>query len=268
VTKHLFSLVIPAYNESRRIDALFWKLLEFQSHWKRKYPAQSLQVVIVVEPSQDNTLELMIQKSEAHSWIRVIGNPVHYGKGFAVRTGVMQADGEYIGFSDADVSTPLETVFETLEKFRTEKDIDWIAGERSTNVARKSLLRSLGSKVYRSVRNFILKNDLTDTQCGFKVFRRDIAHELFRDLETVKFAYDIELFCRSKSHGFRFQFLPVKWLDQPNSTVKFFRDGIRMLIDTVVIAKKFHLGEFRPEKGRNYKPIITGTGNTRKEDAA
>lgn len=240
----LLTLVIPAFNESKRIDALFWKLLDFQSHWKRRYSPQSLQVLIVVEPSQDKTLEIARSKSELHPWIRVIGNPVHYGKGYAVRTGIMKAEGQYIAISDADLSTPLDTLFSALESLQKDSELDWIAGERKSDVNRKSFLRSIGSRVYRKVRNFILRQDLTDTQCGFKIFKSHAGKILFKDLETLKFAYDIEIFCRSKLNNLKFSFMPVEWFDQPHSTVKFFRDGLRMLVDTLRIAQKFRSGEW------------------------
>ena len=229
------SLVIPAFNEARRLPATMAELARFA----RESAPEETEVLLVVETSHDGTLELARQLAAeqaggSHRW-EVIDSGVQRGKGHAVRTGMLRAGGEHVIYMDADLSVPLREVHAFLRHFAEHPDHDVLVGNRQhprsqITRAQSWLRRSMG-QTFNRVLSTVALAELRDTQCGFKAFRRRACHEIFSRQTLDGFAFDVEVLLLAKKLGFRVEDLPVEWINSPESHVRLVRDSIRMLWD-------------------------------------
>lgn len=231
-----FSIVIPAYNEERRLPTSIRDLRAFFSGIHDPF-----EVLIIVEKSTDRTVELSREAAVGEPRIQVIDNQVQRGKGYAVRTGMLKAQGEIVFFMDADLSTPLAEVFSFLAHFAQNPDTGVVIGSRahakSNIIKRQSLFRqSLGRSFNRFVQLLSVKG-IDDTQCGFKAFRAKAAQEVFR-LQTIDgFAFDVEVLMLAQSLGYKIDVQPVRWVNSADSKVRILIDPIKMLWDLVRIRR-------------------------------
>jgi dolichyl-phosphate beta-glucosyltransferase len=225
------SIVIPAYNEARRLSHSLDLLREFFSSWA----AGSVEILIVVEHSTDGTLDLAKQAVAEQANFQVIDNRVHRGKGFAVRSGMLQARGAIVLFMDADLSVPLEEIGKFLAWLDAHPADDVLLGSRqhadSRIERRQGLLRQTMGKTFNRVLRTLSLIPFRDTQCGFKAFRAAPAREIFA-LQTIDgFAFDVEIILLAQALGYRIAELPVRWLNSPESKVHIVGDSVRMLMD-------------------------------------
>ena len=222
--------MIPAYNEERRLPASIQDLRSFFA----KVP---LEILIVVEKSKDRTFELAKKAAGDDTRFRVIDNQVHRGKGYAVRSGMLQAKGEVIIFMDADLSTPLAEVLTFLSYFHEHPEADVLIGSRaeaqSQVIRRQKWLRqTLGRGFNRFVQFFGVKG-IQDTQCGFKAFRAEVCHEIFNRQKLDGFAFDVEVLMLAQEMGYRIDVLPVRWVNSADSKVRILIDPLKMLRDLI-----------------------------------
>jgi dolichyl-phosphate beta-glucosyltransferase len=164
--------------------------------------------------------------------LTVMACPTHRGKGAALRRGVAATDGRLVLLTDADLSTPMSE----LDKLAGALEQNDIAiGSRdlpdSTLDPPQSVWRRIGSRGLRAARRRLILPDLCDTQCGFKLFRGDIARELFADSIVDRFAIDIEVLALACQRGYRVAEVGVVWRNDPDSRVRPIRDAIAMLGD-------------------------------------
>jgi dolichyl-phosphate beta-glucosyltransferase len=224
------SVVIPAYNERRRVQSCLGEVRA----WLKDVP-QVREVLIVVEQSSDGTLALAQQACAGESRMRVIDNQVHRGKGYAVRSGMLESQGRYTVFMDLDLSVPLEWVLRFREVLQTDESIDVLIGDRrhpqSAIVRRQSLLRQTMGRVFNFFVQLMVYRGIKDTQCGFKMFRAPWTQELFSRLETEGFSFDVELLVWADSLGAKVRTHPVEWHNSPESKVRIVRDSARMLLE-------------------------------------
>ncbi|AQQ71661.1 Undecaprenyl-phosphate 4-deoxy-4-formamido-L-arabinose transferase [Limihaloglobus sulfuriphilus] len=223
------SIIIPAYNESDRIVRTVSELLEFAA----ANPAVNLtEVIVVCDGCSDNTEE-KVKTSIDSSIVSTISYAKNQGKGFAVRTGVLAAKGEIIGFMDADGSTSLEEI-PLFTQILTESRADVVIGSRSlpeSNITRRQpFYRWLLGKCFYLCTLWIDHLPYHDTQCGFKFFTADAARSLFEPLISKGFEFDIEILVRAAHLGLKIQEKPVTWHNDPRSSVSVIRDGFKTLI--------------------------------------
>lgn len=231
------SVVIPCYNEEKNIQR--GALKEVDDYLKKqKY---SSEVIISDDESSDNSLALTRQFARRHPRFRVLANK-HGGKPFAVRAGIRRAKGEIILFSDFDQSTPLNQMAKLLPFF--EKGFDVVIGSRGSQRQGFSLLRQMASDAFRLIRQALLLRKITDTQCGFKAFKNEVAKDLFSRLLVFKKgkkakgwkvgAFDVELLFIAQKRGYRTAEVPVKWQDRDAAAEikkgkgKFFEESLQM----------------------------------------
>jgi dolichyl-phosphate beta-glucosyltransferase len=230
------SLVVPAYNEQERLPSTFQQIREHISRWKFPF-----ELVVVVEPSEDKTLELASREAKSFSNIVVLTDSKRRGKGFAVRTGMLAARGTYIFFSDADLSTPLEELETGLDLFQSDKSIDVIVGNRqhpeSQIVQRQSMMREFMGKAFNRMVRGMAGLNIRDTQCGFKGFRHRVAKEIFARQRTDGFSFDVEVLLLAKAMRFSVVERPVRWKNSPDSRVRVVQDSLRMLRDVASVRK-------------------------------
>jgi dolichyl-phosphate beta-glucosyltransferase len=227
------TIVIPAYNEAALITQTLECVAQFLS--QRKLAAE---ILVVDDGSTDGTGQLAEQAmSRLGLHGRVIRQQPNAGKGMAVRTGMLAAQGHLVLMTDADLSTPLEE-YDKLAKAITD-GADIAIASRGLPESRleppQPWWRERTGKLYGRVRRLILLPKIVDSQCGFKLFKRDVAHETFSRQTIAGWAFDAEVLHIAYLLGYRIAELPVTWRNRRESKVRVFRDAWRVLRDLVVI---------------------------------
>ena len=230
------SIIIPAYNEAHRLPGNLPKLLACLD--PLALPG-GFEVIVVVEKSADNTVESCRKAVAARPEVQVIANPVKRGKGYAVRTGMLLATGDIAFFMDADLSTPLASIAQFLAHFEANPGTDVLIGNRrhprSVIGVPQGLMRRKLSDAFNLVVQALILPGCSDTQCGFKAFRRRASGEVFSRQQLDGFSFDLEVLLLAKRLGFKVEDLPVDWCDEPASTLRPLRDGLKMLRDIFVV---------------------------------
>ena len=226
------SLVIPAYNEEGRIAESLKKIADYFEG--KDY---AFEVVVADDGSKDRTLEICQAFAADHPWLRVVHYDANQGKGYAVRTGVMNARGEHVLFCDADMATPMEELdgFWPYMKDGFDVVIASRALHESHLVKRQPIHRELAGRMFNLSVQLLAVRGVHDTQCGFKLFRREAAHTVFPLCTLNGFSFDIEVLHIAKKLGYRIQEAGVHWHHCGGSKVNVLRDGLRMLRDLVRI---------------------------------
>lgn len=221
----LLSVVIPCYNEQKNLEA--GALAEVRDYMVTQ--PYAWEVLIVDDGSTDNSMvlaELFAESAERFSL-----HPIPHGtKPAAIRKGIEQACGEYVLFTDMDQSTPIAELAKLLPW--TEQGFDVVIGSRGMGREGFSVLRQTGSVVFRLIRSIFLLRDIKDTQCGFKLFRSDVAARLLprlqffradrdRDVSGWKVtAYDMELLHLCRKAGYAIKEVSVEWRNRDLSDTK------------------------------------------------
>lgn len=223
------SIIIPAYNEARRIGATLASLEAYCQRAARR-GVQS-EVIVVCDGCQDDTRQVA-ETAASRFPLRVIAYDVNRGKGYAVRRGVAASRGELVLFMDADGSTPADEI-DRLAKPIRQGHTDVVVGSRRVADARvevaQTLRRRMLGRVFAWHTRVLLGLPVRDTQCGFKVFGGAIARELFGRMRCDGFAFDLELLVLARERGIRVWECGVAWREVAGSTVHPLRDGLKML---------------------------------------
>ncbi len=222
------SIVIPAYNEEKRIGRTLEKIIGYL-----KTKDYECEIVVVDDGSTDSTREMIRKFEGMDSRLSVIENKIGKGKGYSVRRGMLETRGKFALFSDADLSTPIEEIEKLI--YWLEKDYDIAIGSRvlpdSQVEIHQSFLRESMGKIFNKIMNLIVCTGFNDTQCGFKCFKRHVVNKVFGKQRINGFAFDVENILIAMQHGFRIKEVPVRWLNSPYSKVSVMRDPVLMLYD-------------------------------------
>jgi dolichyl-phosphate beta-glucosyltransferase len=234
------SIIIPAVNEERRLPETLKKIHEYLT--SRSLRAE---VLVVDDGSTDSTAQVVEDLRERYPEVRRISNPTNHGKGYAVRQGMLEAQGEIMLFSDADLSTPIEEADKLVAPLRG-GHCDGAIGsrglDRSLIESRQSLMREAGGMAFNLVVRLTTGLPFADTQCGFKAFRRDRGRILFEQQRVDGFGFDPEILFLAKLHGLKILEIPVRWAHHPASKVKFMTDGLHMLGELWTIRRNARRG--------------------------
>lgn len=227
------SVVIPAYNEEKRLPQTLDSVLDFL----KQQPYRS-EVIVSDDGSTDKTAQVAEPKLRDFPH-RILATPQNKGKGHAVRQGMLAASGEYILFMDADLSTPISEVSRFLSHLK--KDQDVVIGSRALSESQveihQNFFREAMGKIFNRIARLWTFKDVHDSQCGFKCFRRAAAQELFTAQKLDGFSFDVEIVYLAQKFGLRLLELPVVWRNSPQSRVQVFRDPILMFFDILRIRK-------------------------------
>ena len=253
------SVVIPARNEADRILPYLREVTDYCERQARPY-----EVLVVDDGSTDGTFAVVERFARSHPAVRGLRLPIRQGKGAAVRFGMQSTVGCLQLFADADGATPIQ------ELSRLEKAL---AGGADVAIGSRALAARLpdfcvDARVHRSVLGSLFNaavrhsgiKDIRDTQCGFKLFRRTVAQELFGDTSINGFGFDLEVLYLAQQRGYRIAEVPVNWSDQPGSKVRVFRDGLTMLWDMAVIRHNHHRGRYHR---RSFSSELAHVGTNR-----
>ncbi len=238
------SVVIPAYNEEHRI----LPYLQAVSSFLHEYGKPS-EVIVVNDGSSDGTSRVVRQFQNQEPFIRLLELERNGGKGLAVRQGMRDAKGTLCLFADADGSTPIQEVlrFEAA----LEKGADLVVGSRA--LAAQDPQFTLKTRWHRTTLgnlfNWCVQRlsvpGIHDTQCGFKMFRKEVAQDLFSVAQISGFGFDLELLFVAQQRNYRITELPVNWSERSGSKVQVLRDGIGMFRELFTIRKNHSLGLYK-----------------------
>lgn len=223
----MLSVVIPAFNEEARILATLRALEHYLAG--RTFASE---IIVVDDGSRDRTSAIAGEHgATAQVPVRVLRNEDNHGKGYAVRQGVLSAGGELILYCDADASTPPHEIERAIAPLVDGTHDVVIGSRRLAQRQSQPALRRLLGRQFRAVQRRIVGLDYEDTQCGFKVMRRDAARALFTQQRLDGFAFDVEILMLARDQGWRTLELPVAWVHSGGSRMSPIRAGMSMLRD-------------------------------------
>jgi dolichyl-phosphate beta-glucosyltransferase len=237
----LVSVVIPAYNEERRLPQTLARVDDY-------FQSQSYltEILVVDDGSSDDTARIVEAFAREHSRVRLIQND-HRGKGYTVRTGMLAARGHIVLFSDADLSTPIQEIEKLMPWF--ERGYEIVIGSREGLGAQRikePFYRHIMGRVFNFIVQMLTVRGIQDTQCGFKAFREDAARDVFARMQLygdnakpirggMVTAFDVEaLFIGFKS-GYRIKEVPVQWRYGTETKVNPLRDSYRNFRDVLMV---------------------------------
>jgi dolichyl-phosphate beta-glucosyltransferase len=222
------SIVIPAYNEQARLPRTVLETIQWSTTKQLRF-----ELLIVDDGSKDETLRLARLFEESDSRVRAIACP-HMGKGATVRIGMLNAKGQFVLFMDADGATPLSEIPRLLAAVQSGTDV--AIGSRVVDrpgdvEVRTSIHRRLIGRTFAFFVSLFALKGIADTQCGFKMFRREAATAIFSRQKTAGFAFDVEILFVARQLTLSTAEIPVNWVAQPGSKVNLAIDSMKMLWD-------------------------------------
>jgi len=250
-----YSIVIPAYNESARIPATLEAVVAAirANDWRAE-------VIVVNDGSTDSTARLVQDFALRAPEIRLLENPGNRGKGYSVRAGILDAQGDIVMFTDADLSAPMDEAGRLFGAISAGADIAigsrWLESGRQTH--RQPLYRQIFGRCFNAVCRMVMQLPFADTQCGFKAFTRAAAQTVFQ-LQTIeRWGFDPEILFIAIKRGFRVVEVPVSWAHDERTRMSYLRDGLQMLKELAIV-------RWNALTGRYSKPTeaILRTGETR-----
>ena len=229
------SLVVPAWREAGRLPGSLPVLRDWLAA-----SGLSHEVILVVEQSDDGTLDLArALAGEWENWT-VLDNGPHRGKGHAVRSGMLLARGGHVFYLDADLSTDLAEIARFIAEFDRDPAARILIANRrhprSVLPVGQSLARRLVARGFNRMLRVVFRIECADTQCGFKAFRRAAVAPIFSRQRLDGFAFDVEILLLARRLGLEVRELPVRWTDRRGSTLRWGRDFPRVLLDILRLA--------------------------------
>lgn len=226
----LLSLIIPAYNEGRRLPQTLPQIIDFVES-----QAYATEVIIVNNNSNDNTRQIADEFADQNSFIRVFDEP-RQGKGAAVRTGMLAAQGEYLFMADADLSMPIGEVSKFLPPLLDTYDVAMASREVEGAVRHdEPAYRHFMGRVFNLVVKVLAVPGFQDTQCGFKCFRRRAALDVLPFQTIDGWAFDVELLFIAQKRGYKIVEVPIDWYYRANSRISPISDAIDMFREVLRI---------------------------------
>ncbi len=237
-----YSIVIPCYNESGKITSTLTQVVNFLNSFNESY-----EVVVVDDGSTDDTVDKVKAYQKEHSKIRLIENP-HKGKGPTVWKGVMESKGNYIYVADADLSTPMEEL-KKLVTWVKDNDYDVAIASREGHGAQRidePFYRYLMGRVFNIWVQLIALPGIKDSQCGFKLFKKDVAKDIFERLtiygdqskvleDAYLGAFDVEVLYIALKLDYKIKEVPVKWVHVKTNRLSPLRDSLKMAKDVIKV---------------------------------
>jgi dolichyl-phosphate beta-glucosyltransferase len=229
------SIVIPAYNEERRLPQTLDRILE----WLGQESIAFDELVVVDDGSSDATASVAEKYHQAHPEVRLLRNPGNCGKGYAIRQGMLEARAEWILYTDADLSTPI-TEIEKLYAAAVQQQADVAIGSRALNRAlvevHQPAFREYSGRFFNLIMRAVTGLQFRDTQCGFKLFRAEAARQIFPLQKQDGFSFDVEDLVIAKKLGLRAIEVPVRWANVEGTKVRL-SQGLKSFADLVQIRR-------------------------------
>jgi dolichyl-phosphate beta-glucosyltransferase len=231
------SIIIPAYNEEKRLPSTLVRVCEYLSGNEGRYWDESWEVVVVDDGSKDGTAALVEDWSRKETRVRLVKNPGNKGKGYAVRNGMLSAAGKWRLFSDADLSAPIEEVDKLLAAVTSSKAVVAIGSralDRSLVSVHQSAFREASGRIFNFIMRLATGLPFLDTQCGFKLYSAEAAQQVFKRQLLDGFSFDVEDLVIAKKLGLQCVEIPVRWANVEGTKVSAF-SGAKSFADLVTI---------------------------------
>lgn len=235
------SIVIPAYNEGARIEHALDRVMACvaEQGW-------NAEVLVVDDGSTDDTAQIVQRWMQSHPRLHLVQNPGNKGKGYSVRNGLLQAAGEIVMFTDADLSAPMEEAERLIAAIHNGADVAigsrWL--DRTRQTIHQPLYRQFFGRCFNWITRTVMGLPFKDTQCGFKAFRRSVAQVIFR-LQTIeRWGFDPEILFIAQKLGYEIREVPVTWGHDERSRISYLKDGIKMLEDMARIRANSLAGRY------------------------
>lgn len=231
VNKIELSIVVPAYNEANRIGPFLKNILDFSMANLENY-----EIIIVNDGSTDNTEDVIKKLINGRNDVQLIRYSPNKGKGEAVKAGIFNSSGEKIIFIDADGSIQPDLIPNTTEKL---DEYDVVAGDRSLKESKikNTVTRWFTGKLFNIIVGILFQSKIRDNLCGFKGFRKDVAIDLFSNLITRRWLFDVEIFYRIKQKNYILYQMPIKWEHVEDSKLTFL-DPFKMFCELFILRVK------------------------------
>lgn len=235
------SIVIPAYNESARIEDALERVLACvaEQNW-------DAEVLVVDDGSKDDTAAIVHRWMNDHPRLHLIQNPGNKGKGYSVRNGLLQAAGDIVMFTDADLSAPMEEANLLIAALNDGADVAigsrWL--DRARQTIHQPLYRQFFGRCFNWITRTVMSLPFKDTQCGFKAFKRPVAQVIFR-LQTIeRWGFDPEILFIARKLKYVVREVPVTWGHDERSRISYLKDGMKMLEDMARIRANSLAGRY------------------------
>ncbi len=236
------SVVIPAYNEERRLPSTLESVHAFL---KEHY--QNFEIIVVDDGSSDQTIDIVDAFAGHHEGIRLLSYAPNQGKGYAIRTGVLQASGELILIDDADGSSPIAEVIQLQQAITDGADV--AIGSRNKPDPDRVVVADLHRKYIGNTFNLMVQTLLLpgiyDAQCGFKLFKKAVAHDIFRVSELNGFAFDVEILYIARMRNYKIAERAINWNNVAGSKVNVLLDSMGMFFQVLGIRRRAWMGSYK-----------------------
>ena len=235
------SIVIPAYNESARIGETLERVLGCVAaqNW-------DAEVLVVDDGSKDDTAAIVQRWMTVHPRLHLVKNPGNRGKGYSVRNGLLQAAGEIVMFTDADLSAPMEEAERLLAALADGADVAigsrWM--DRTRQTIHQPLYRQFFGRCFNWITRTVMGLPFKDTQCGFKAFKRSAAQVIFRLQRIERWGFDPEILFIARKLKYVIREVPVTWGHDERSRMSYLKDGMKMLEEMVLIRVNSAAGRY------------------------
>ena len=235
------SIVIPAYNESARIDRALREVVDCI-----RGEGWNAEVIVVNDGSTDSTARQVLEFAAHSPEVHLLENPGNRGKGYSVRSGLLHAQGEIVMFTDADLSAPIHEATRLIAAIKSGADIAigsrWL--DRARQVHRQPLYRQFFGRCFNLITRTLMGLKFHDTQCGFKAFTRSAAQTVFQ-LQTIEgWGFDPEILFIARKRHLRVEEVSVTWGHDERSRISYLRDGFHMLREMMIIRWNMLLGRY------------------------
>ena len=234
------SIIFPTFNEVSRLNHLFKKIKKFNSY-------KNIEFIFVNDGSTDHSLNEIkkFKKENPQKKIKIITYKKNCGKGYALKKGIIKAKNNWLLTMDVDLSVNFSQI-KKWEKKYLNKNYDIYFGSRliKNSVVNAIFIRKVIGYFFNIILRSILQFDLSkieDTQCGFKLYKKNVGKTIFKKLQEKGYIHDIELLVLIEKYNFRFKELPVKWTHKKGSKVNIFYDSLIMFKNLIKIKKKYNI---------------------------
>jgi len=226
------SVVIPAYNEEKRLPQTLQSIHDYLQASEK-----SFEIIVVDDGSLDHTVDVVQEFGKHHDGVRLLSYAPNQGKGYAVRTGMLAGNGDFLLLDDADGSSPIAEL--SLLEAAIASGADIAIGSRNMPESEQKVKTHVHRKYMGNAFNVIVQSlllpGIRDTQCGFKLFKHEVAHDLFSVAKQAGFAFDVEILFIARLRKYKISEIAINWTNVPGSKVNVFFDSAKMFLQVVGI---------------------------------
>ena len=232
---YYLSVVIPAYNEDKKIS------LDIEGIYNYfKENSINGELIVVDDGSKDQTFNVADNLTKKYPSLKVITYKKNRGKGYATKTGMLQASGEYLLLIDSGLSVPLKYIKIGLEYLKSGSDLaigSRKKGDKAKILVKQPIYRRIGSQWFKILIQItkLIPEGIEDTQCGFKLFKREAAHKIFKKLFTEKNIWDVEMLRIASKGKYKITEFPVEWANDPDTRFNPFIGSFETLLQLINI---------------------------------